>query len=141
MASLLLERAPCLLPPVTHASMMHPQPFYLPAKFVWFWFSPKSMRSVLALIRLKHSSLDLPPFTGTGLPCSLPAGLSKIHLSLPRSFRDSLQGTTCLSVYYQSIYQMKAHYLSNGLWPMGLLLVVREEGIVTYCLFPAARFH
>ena len=76
-ASLLLERVPCLLPPVTHTYMMHPPALLTTAKSVLFCFSPKSMWSILALISLKHSSLDLPPFMGKGLPCSLPAGLAR----------------------------------------------------------------
>lgn len=124
--------------PVTHAYMMHP-PALSTASQVCFvlFFSPKSRWTVLALIRLKHSSLDLPPFADKGLPRSLPAGLATFTSLLPGISETLCRGPPASL----SIYQMKAHYSSNRLWPMGFLLVVHEEGIVTYCLFPAAQFH
>lgn len=50
-ASLLLERVACLLPPVTHAYMMHPPALLTACQVCFVLFFPKSMRSVLALIR------------------------------------------------------------------------------------------
>lgn len=90
------EGMSCL--PVTHAYMMHPQPFQQPSKFVLFCFFPESGWTVLALIRLKAFEPWPSSLHRQRASLLLASRVNNIHLSPTRYFWDSLQGTTCFSV-------------------------------------------